>query len=86
MIDIRWEPLRNVALVLGVSPEALRKRCERHSALGADGATEARFDGIYARKLSGRWRALLSAEWAQPAVVGSLPPRRERRASKVGTP
>jgi hypothetical protein len=77
--DIRWEPLRNVALVLGVSPEALRKRCERHSVLGADGATEARFDGVYARKLSGRWRAVLSAQWAEPPVIESSRQARERR-------
>jgi hypothetical protein len=82
----RWLPLRDAALILGESTDMLRKRCERKAAKGADGAVEARFDGIVARKLGGRWRVLLSAEWAQPAVVGSPPPRRERRASKVGTP
>jgi hypothetical protein len=82
----RWLPLRDAALILGESADALRKRCERKPAKGADGAVEAKFDGIVARKLGGRWRVFLSAEWAQPAVVGSPPPRRERRASKVGTP
>ena len=82
----RWRPLRDAALILGESAEALRKRCERNPAKGADGVTEARFSGILARKLEGRWRVLLSAEWEQPAVVGSPTPRRERRASKVGTP
>lgn len=83
---IRWLPLRDAALILGESAEALRKRCERNATKGASGIVKAEFDGILAQKLGGRWRVLLSAEWAQPAMVGSPPPRRERRASKVGTP
>jgi hypothetical protein len=65
----RWTALRGAALVLDVSPAALRKRCERNARLGADGVIEAQFDGVCARTFGGRWRVQLGEAWSEPAVV-----------------
>jgi hypothetical protein len=58
-----WLPISSAAQLLGTTPNALRKVIER-TPRQRDG-THA-FDGILARKLGGRWRVLLGAEWRQP--------------------
>ena len=82
----RWLALRDATPVLGLSLGALRKLCERHQQLAADGAVESRFDGLIARKIGGRWRILLSDAWTGSAVVSSPSQVRDRRGRKeVGT-
>jgi hypothetical protein len=82
----RWLPLRDAAELLSVSPPALRKLCERNRQLGSDGATEARFDGLLARKVGNRWRVALSEPWTEGPVLGSPSQKRDRRGRKeVGT-
>jgi hypothetical protein len=82
----RWLPLRDAAALLSMSPAALRKQCERHQQLASDGAIEARFDGLLARKVGNRWRIALSDLWAQGPVLGSASQKRDRRGRKeVGT-
>jgi hypothetical protein len=75
---VRWVPLRDAALTLGVSAEGLRTRLERSAVRGTDGATEARVDGVLGRKFAGRWRVVLSSAWAEP-TIGSSGQARERR-------
>jgi hypothetical protein len=60
----RWYPLRDAAVVLGLSAGALRKQFERKAMRAADGGTEALVDGVRARKFAGRWRVCFGASWA----------------------
>ena len=62
---LRWYPLRDAAPLLGVSTDALRKLLERRAQLAADGATEARVDGIRARKFANRWRVSFGKAWTE---------------------
>lgn len=60
---LRWYPLRDAALVLGVSPSALRKVLERRATRAADGGVEAVVDGVRARKFVNRWRVSFGEAW-----------------------
>jgi hypothetical protein len=60
---LRWYPLREAAVALGVSPDALRKQLERHVMRGKDGLVEARVDGVRARKFANRWRVSFGDAW-----------------------
>lgn len=75
---VRWVSLRDAALTLGVSAEGLRKRLERSAVRGADGATEARVDGVLGRKFVGRWRVVLSSAWVEPTIHSSGQAREPR--------
>lgn len=76
---LRWVPLRDAALTLGLSAESLRKQLERRAVRGSDGAVQAQLDGVLARKFAGRWRVVLSSAWAEPTVASSGQVQRERR-------
>jgi len=60
---LRWFPLRDAASTLGVSADALRKQLERNVVRAKDGGTEARIDGIRARKFANRWRVSFGEAW-----------------------
>lgn len=59
----RWFALRDAAVTLGTTPGALRKLLERRAVRAADGATEARVDGVCGRKFANRWRVSLGPQW-----------------------
>ena len=61
----RWYALRDAAPMLGVSPDALRKLFERRAARASDGGTEARVDGVRARKFANRWRVSFGKPWTE---------------------
>jgi len=75
---LRWRPLRDAALTLGVSAESLRKQLERRAVRGSDGAVQAELDGVLGRKFAGRWRVVLSSAWAEPTVRSSGQVREQR--------
>ncbi len=58
-----WLPLLTAAAHLGESADSLRKKLERASRRGPDGAIEAELDGIVARKLGRLWKLRLSDAW-----------------------
>jgi len=60
---LRWYPLRDAAVTLGVSADALRKQLERNVMRTKDGGTEAQIDGIRARKFANRWRVSFGEAW-----------------------
>jgi hypothetical protein len=60
---LRWYLLRDAAVTLGVSPDALRKQLERHVTRAKDGGVEARVDGIRGRKFANRWRVSFGDAW-----------------------
>lgn len=62
---IRWYTPRDAAALLSVSPEALRKRLERHAFAAADGGTEAQIDGVRGRKFGNQWRVALGPSWTE---------------------
>lgn len=80
---VRWVPLRDAALTLGISAEGLRKQLERRARRSSDGAVQAELDGVLGRKLAGRWRVLLSSAWLAPTVA-SLCQAREPRGPGDG--
>jgi hypothetical protein len=61
----RWLTVRDAAEFLGESPITLRRRCVAN-ARPVDGALEARFDGLVARKLGGAWKVFLPPAWRGP--------------------
>ena len=62
-VRVQWLPLRDVAVILSMSDEALRKKLERHARKAPDGVVEAELDGIRGRKFGRSWRVLLSERW-----------------------
>jgi hypothetical protein len=60
---LRWHTLRDAALILSLSPEALRKQFERNARRAPDGGVEASVDGVRARKFANRWRVSFGARW-----------------------
>ena len=62
-VPLRWYSLRDAAVILGLSADALRKQLERHVIRAKDGGIEARLDGIRARKFANRWRVSFSDAW-----------------------
>jgi hypothetical protein len=62
---LRWFPLRDAAAILSVSPDALRKQFERCVERAPDGGTEARIDGVRARKFANRWRVSFGKPWTE---------------------
>lgn len=61
----RWYALRDAATILSVTPSALRKQLERRAVKVADGGTEARVDGVRARKFANRWRVSFGRVWTE---------------------
>ncbi|MEZ4226968.1 MAG: hypothetical protein R3B13_38865 [Polyangiaceae bacterium] len=56
-----------VAQMLGITPDALRRRCERAAFRDESGELVAHLDlGIVARKRGGRWVFLVPAELLAP--------------------
>jgi hypothetical protein len=62
---LRWYPLRDAAAILSVSADALRKQFERRVERAPDGGTEARIDGVRARKFANRWRVSFGKPWTE---------------------
>ena len=62
---LRWYPLRDAAVILAVSPEALRRKFERRVQRATDGVLEARVDGIRARKFGNHWRVSFGKAWTE---------------------
>ncbi len=62
---LRWYPLREAAVILGLSPDALRKQLERNVIRARDGGTEALVDGVRARKFANRWRISFGEAWTE---------------------
>ena len=60
---LRWYPLRDAAVTLGVSADALRKQLERNVTRAKDGGVEAHIDGVRARKFANRWRVSFGEAW-----------------------
>ena len=69
----RWISTAEAAGVLGIDEVTLRRKCDRGARKTLDGAIEASFDGIRARKLGRLWRLLLGAGWSDPRVNGRSP-------------
>ena len=61
----RWYALRDAAVLLAMTPAALRKQLERHARPAGDGGTEATVDGVRARKFANRWRVSFDETWTQ---------------------
>lgn len=64
----RWMSVAVAAAVVGYDAISLRRAIARHARKNADGAIEASFDGIVARKLGNTWRVWLSPAWRKPAA------------------
>lgn len=62
----RWVSVRDAALALGFAAVSLRRAIERNARRAPDGAVEASFDGVHARKLGRNWRVMLGERWAAP--------------------
>jgi hypothetical protein len=60
-----WFTVREAARALSTTPAALRKQLERRARRAPDGGTEARLDGIRARKISNRWRVSFDEPWTK---------------------
>jgi len=56
---LSWVPLRDAALTLGLSPNALRKQLDRNVKRAGDGGVRAHSGELRARKVANRWRILL---------------------------
>src|SRR5690348_14274685 len=83
-----WRSIAHAAAIVDKKPDALRRGIERRAYRAADGAIEAQFDGIRARKVFGRWRVLLGPSWLSgpdtpgptaPAAPPAVAPTRTRR-------
>jgi hypothetical protein len=61
----RWCSLHAAADFLGMTADALRRCVERRAMKMPDGGTEARLDGVRARKFGRLWRVMLSSEWTR---------------------
>lgn len=85
-LDARWLCIARAASIIDSTPGALRRALERRARRDADGVVRAELDGIRARKLGGRWRVLLGAEWLAGDVNDS-PPRAtsSARSTRAGT-
>lgn len=62
----RWLGIDEAAGIVGMPVVTLRRAIERAARKKPDGAIEARFDGLVARKLGRRWRVWLGAAWTSP--------------------
>ncbi len=60
---LRWYTLNDGAEFLATSPDALRRQLERRAIRAPDGGTEARIDGVRARKFANRWRVSFGESW-----------------------
>ncbi|MBK9263136.1 MAG: hypothetical protein IPM54_25445 [Polyangiaceae bacterium] len=67
-----WLPLERAAAHLSMTVAALRKALERRATRGSDGATEARLDGVRARKFGRIWRVRFSDAWGLPEVESGV--------------
>lgn len=62
----RWMSVVEAAAIVGYDGISLRRAIGRHARKSADGAIEAAFDGIVARKIGNTWRVWLSPAWRRP--------------------
>jgi hypothetical protein len=60
----RWLTVTDAARHLGVTEVSLRRLLERNARKGADGAIQARVDGLTGRKIGRLWRVWLSPAWS----------------------
>jgi hypothetical protein len=67
MASMRWLSLAKAALVLDLSPTALRRTLERRATRTDDGSVEAEIDGVRARKFGRLWRVQLGERWLAAA-------------------
>lgn len=59
----RWMSVEEAASILGVPTVTFRRAIERNARKRADGGTEAKVDGVTARKWGRLWRVLLDEGW-----------------------
>jgi hypothetical protein len=64
----QWTRVDVAARMLDVSPVTLRRVIERNARCMPDGSTEAKVDGVRARKIGRRWRVWLDPSWTRPAA------------------
>jgi hypothetical protein len=81
-----WMTVARAAAVLDMTPSALRRRLERAATRTESGSTEARSDGILARKLGRCWRIALGPEWTEGPDDLHSSGSRGARAAKKGAP
>ena len=65
----QWLTVATASARLDMRPGALRRALERRARRGVEGATEANFDGIYAKKLGRIWRVRFSDDWEKSGVA-----------------
>lgn len=63
VVPVRWVSVDRAALVLDLTPAALRRSLERHAQRAPDGGVEANIDGVRARKFGRLWRVRFSERW-----------------------
>jgi len=63
----QWMSVAEAAAIVRYDAVSLRRAIARHARKNADGAIEAAFDGIVARKIGNTWRVWLSPAWRRPA-------------------
>ncbi len=61
---LAWTSTEHAARVLGLTVVTLRRALDRHARRGPDGVTEARVNGVRARKWGRQWRVALGEGWA----------------------
>lgn len=62
----QWTSLPAAAEALGLHVLTLRRAVERNARKAPDGAVEANFDGVRARKFGRCWRVSVGAGWTTP--------------------
>ena len=62
---VRWLTVRDAAVALSMTPDALRRALERHATRVPDGGVEALMDGVRGRKLGRLWRVQLGEAWSR---------------------
>ncbi len=58
-----WLTATEAAELLRLNVRVFRRMLDRRARRGPDGAVEARFDGVVARKVGRTWRVALSPLW-----------------------
>ncbi len=64
-----WLTLERAAAHLSLTVTALRKTLERRATRASDGVTEAKLDGVHARKFGRLWRVRFSSAWGMPQIA-----------------
>ncbi|MFO0590527.1 MAG: hypothetical protein U0441_23495 [Polyangiaceae bacterium] len=65
-----WMSVEEAASILGVPTVTFRRAIERNARKRADGGTDAKVDGVTARKWGRLWRVLLDPDWMKARAAG----------------